>query len=547
MNAAAQRQLACLIAWAAIAVCGVSLAAVCAASEPWGEIRTQPQNMVGTLSCSAATCHGGSGPRYWSGSLAGAEYVHWLGNSGSYSDGRRHYDPRAVLTATDGDPHALAGQRISSARFQEVLKRASQRPDGTVDRAMFERCARCHDPSGIDHAEVIGQVLSTEYSVPGSEQLSGASPVPKADTPDPRQGRGYPVSQRERVKGIGCETCHGGAKQWIAVHYQRDEDRTRLFELGMLDTKNLLVRARLCAGCHVGSAENDMNHDMIAAGHPPLRFELASYEALIPRKHWDDRPARRSDPSYEVQLWAVGRIASAEAALALLEGRAKRSADAEPAPWPEFAESNCLACHQPLRSLAGGSSRASYRGIPAWQSWNTSLADVLAVQKPTTDELLPVAFPAALARVRMGMDKSWQPAAAEVAQLAAAARQSLVVAAQFNSQGRLLDGRGRAIDIRTALEAASETSASASWDDLCVRVSLLAAARRAISDASGDSLAGEAQGLKAIAVSLRFVSPDRQWPPALADSGTMNSIGGELESIRKNLLRLAPESRVSLP
>ena len=538
----------------------MSLAAVCTAAEPWGEIRTQPQNMVGTLSCSAATCHGGSGPRYWSGSLAGAEYVHWVGSSGSYREGRRHYDPRAVLNATDGDPHALAGQRLMSARFQEVLKRAGRRPDGSLNHAMFDACARCHDPSGIDQAEVIGPVLSTEYSVPGSEPTSAGPPVLKAEPliPGPRRGHEYPVSQRER--GVSCETCHGGAKQWIAVHYQRDVDRSRLFELGMLDTKNLLVRARLCAGCHVGSAENDMNHDMIAAGHPPLRFELASYEALIPRKHWDDRPERRSDPSYEVQLWAAGRIASAEAALAVLEGRAKRAASQESGgsgqgsgtpSWPEFAESNCLACHQPLRSVAGGSSRASYRGIPGWQSWNTSLVDALTVPRPTTDELLPVAFPAALGRTRMAMEKDWQPAAADVAQSAATARQALVAAAQFDSQGRLLDGRGRVLDIRAALEAADDnsavTSATRAGTICACAVSLLAAARRAISDASGDSLADEAQRLKSVAASLRFVSPDRQWPPALADSGTMAAIRNALESIRQELLRLAPDNYATLP
>jgi hypothetical protein len=540
MNAAAKRQLVSLVDWAAIALCGLSLAAVCTASEPWGEIRTQPQDMVGTLSCSAATCHGGSGPRYWSGSLAGAEYVHWMGSAGTYGEGRRHYDPRAVLSATDGDPHALAGQRISSARFQEVLKRVS---GGSDEAATYQHCARCHDPASIDRAEVIGQVLSTEELVPGGEQTSADLPVAKPDT--------LTLAPSQRERGISCETCHGGAKQWIAVHYQRDVDRQRLLELGMLDTKNLLVRARVCAGCHVGSAENDMNHDMIAAGHPPLRFELASYEALLPRKHWDDRPERRSDPSYEVQLWAVGRIASAEAALVLLEGRATRAARNategaaySATPWPEFAESNCLACHQPLRSLAGGSSRASDRDVPAWQSWNTSLVDALRVQRPTTDELLPLAFAAALARTRMTMEKDWQPAAADVAQAAAAARQSLVAAAPFDSRGRLLDGRGRALDIRTALKAVNDSStvnsASASWDDLCVRVSLLAAARRAITDASGDSLADEAQRLKTVSAKLRFVSPDRQWPPALADSGTMTAIGSELESIWQELLRLAP-------
>src|SRR5437762_1719192 len=131
---------------AAAAVAMILAASVSLASDPWAEVRVRPQDMVGTLSCSAVSCHGGGGPRYLSGAAAGAEYVHWLGRAGTYSEGRRHYDPRARLETTDGDPHALAAQRISEPRFQEVLRRASVKADGSIDAIMSQRCARCHDP-----------------------------------------------------------------------------------------------------------------------------------------------------------------------------------------------------------------------------------------------------------------------------------------------------------------------------------------------------------------------------------------------------------------
>src|SRR5947199_4619796 len=116
---------------AAAALAGAILfaASVSMADDPWAEVHVQPQDMVGTLSCSAVSCHGGGGPRYWSGAAAGGEYVHWLGRAGTYTEGRRHYDPRARLESSNGDPLALAGQRISSNRFQKVLMRASQRAD----------------------------------------------------------------------------------------------------------------------------------------------------------------------------------------------------------------------------------------------------------------------------------------------------------------------------------------------------------------------------------------------------------------------------------
>jgi hypothetical protein len=65
--------------------------------------------------------------------------------------------------------------------------------------------------------------------------------------------------------------------------------------------------------CHVGSAEADVNHDLIAADHPPLGFEMAAYQAIMPR-HWTgrDNPAK---------LWAVGQAVAAEAAADLLVER----------------------------------------------------------------------------------------------------------------------------------------------------------------------------------------------------------------------------------
>src|SRR5437773_8363886 len=161
----ATSQISSASAAATVAAAILLVASNSAATEPWAEIRVQPRDMVGTLSCSAVSCHGGGGPRYWSGAMAGAEYFHWLGHAGTYRDARRHYDPRAQLESSDGDPHALAGQRISSPRFQEVLRRASQRADGSVDASMYQRCAKCHDPgegsqksetSGINGIEEIG-------------------------------------------------------------------------------------------------------------------------------------------------------------------------------------------------------------------------------------------------------------------------------------------------------------------------------------------------------------------------------------------------------
>jgi len=37
--------------------------------------------------------------------------------------------------------------------------------------------------------------------------------------------------------------------------------------------------------CHVGTPEKRVDHEMIAAGHPDLTFELDTFSAVMPR-HW---------------------------------------------------------------------------------------------------------------------------------------------------------------------------------------------------------------------------------------------------------------------
>ena len=171
------------------------------------------------------------------------------------------------------------------------------------------------------------------------------------------------LPSRTWARGIGCESCHGPAERWLAKHYELGTSRGDLAALGMVDTKDLFVRGRACAACHVGDADHDLNHDMLAAGHPPLRFELSAYHDLIRRKHWPERE-RIEIPEFKVQLWAAGQAAALECTLALLESRATRAEKLDKlTPWPELAEYDCFACHQRLRT--GGSPLFSAGSKPA--------------------------------------------------------------------------------------------------------------------------------------------------------------------------------------
>ena len=86
--------------------------------------------------------------------------------------------------------------------------------------------------------------------------------------------------------------------------------------LGLVDLSDPAQAATRCAGCHVGApaagglAARDMNHNMIAAGHPRLYFEYAAFLANLPR-HWKEK----SNAKDEAHRWAVGQVASAEVTL----------------------------------------------------------------------------------------------------------------------------------------------------------------------------------------------------------------------------------------
>ena len=76
----------------------------------------------------------------------------------------------------------------------------------------------------------------------------------------------------------------------------------------MYDTKDVVKRTEKCASCHIGTADKSVDHEMIAAGHPDLVFDLEAFSAAMPR-HWQS--AQPADPWQNVRNWSVGQIVPA--------------------------------------------------------------------------------------------------------------------------------------------------------------------------------------------------------------------------------------------
>lgn len=198
--------------------------------------------------------------------------------------------------------------------------------------------------------------------------------------------------------GVSCESCHGAAERWLVPHKQASWKQIAAHEksekYGMTNTKDAAVRAQVCVECHVGSAGREVNHDLIAAGHPALVFELDAYSANMP-PHWRETPDKTA--TFGARAWAVGQAVSLRQSLELLRDRAKNNR------WPEFAEFDCYACHHELRGdswrqqLGAGDRRP---GSPVWSSpqWLITQRLTASAGKPASGADEFAALQALLAR-----------------------------------------------------------------------------------------------------------------------------------------------------
>ena len=192
-------------------------------------------------------------------------------------------------------------------------------------------------------------------------------------TPEQR-GRPFEIAE-----GVSCENCHGPASAWLGPHTTRDWPHEKSVAQGMTDTRNVIHRTEKCLECHLGTKEKFVDHEMIAAGHPDLYFELDSFSAVMPR-HW--KVPRESAPGKPVEEavwngvrdWSAGQAVQLRASMERLAWRAKGERGDKKDVWPEYAELSCFACHHSL-GLAKDSWRQEhgYEGRrPGDPGWNSS-------------------------------------------------------------------------------------------------------------------------------------------------------------------------------
>jgi len=266
----------------------------------------KPGQYVGPRTCSSSNCHGKAEPdtRY---AVTQDEFTVWDNRdaNGKYTDAHRRAQ---IILATQASAKIASNLKLKKPAYEA------------------EECLTCH-----------------ALTVPGTEQPAELQPV----------------------EGVTCEACHGPAGGWLEQHATQGWTHEKSVQNGMYDQRNLATRVRNCLGCHLGDAHHEVDHALIAAGHPELLFELDNFSERPEMAHWepakvlgelDGRPV-----THGVRAWAVAQVEALRYALEQLKRRVGSGG------WIEFAELTCEGCHHPLQEKQWSADAYAYQeGFPAW-------------------------------------------------------------------------------------------------------------------------------------------------------------------------------------
>ena len=157
--------------------------------------------------------------------------------------------------------------------------------------------------------------------------------------------------------GVGCEACHGGSSNWLASHRTVGGSHAANVANGMKALENPKVRAGVCLDCHFGGSKPGqfVTHQIMAAGHPRVSFELDLFSSL--QQHWDVDAdyVKRKGYAGGVRTWAVGQAMAVERSLTLYSepGRGQGA-------FPEFYFFDCHSCHRDIQD--------DPKARPQWQA-----------------------------------------------------------------------------------------------------------------------------------------------------------------------------------
>ena len=182
------------------------------------------------------------------------QFVGAIGCKSSSCHGGAGEKRSQYLTWVQQDFHAKSYAILTNARSARIAETLSLPAAQTSNR-----CTVCHSP------------------------FQSVAPTRLASTAQPDEG-------------VSCESCHNAAEPWLRGHTRTDWTYAMRVSAGMRDLRSFYVRANTCVACH-----QNIDSDILKAGHPELTFELDGQSIAEP-KHWRD-----DDPASGPRAWLVGQ------------------------------------------------------------------------------------------------------------------------------------------------------------------------------------------------------------------------------------------------
>ena len=214
------------------------------------------------------------------------------------------------VTWTQDDPHSKAYEVLSNDQSKAIASRLGLRAANTA-----KICLDCHTDN----------------------------------VPDKRRGERFQISD-----GVGCESCHGGAENWISTHHNAlVVSHADNVAAGLYPTENVAERSTLCLSCHLGTRDKFATHRIMAAGHPRLAFELDTFTELWrtagrqPHYRVDSDYRERKGNASHSYTWAAGLLAESRQRLGLIGG----PKFAGEGMFPELGFYDCHACHRSMKTV----------------------------------------------------------------------------------------------------------------------------------------------------------------------------------------------------
>jgi hypothetical protein len=221
------------------------------------------------------------------------------------------------------------------------------------------------------------KVIAKNLRIPKAEESDRCLVCHAVSVAPERQGSLYEITE-----GISCEGCHGAAERWLGPHIRKDFDMQKGIQIGMYPTKDFGKRTEKCLGCHAGADAKVVDHELIGAGHPRLKFELDVYSSKMPA-HWRPPKEKQAADWLGARAWAIGQAGAFRNEMKMLTASRRSRVGI----WPDLTHFDCFACHHPVVDHLKGLTEQQkneqrwrfrdYEGKPGRLVWNAASYSIL--------------------------------------------------------------------------------------------------------------------------------------------------------------------------